>query len=185
MTKISQYTAITTLASGDLLDISQDTGGSTYATKKIDYADLLAQLQSDIVFPSTLTYYKHTVLINSIPSVLSASLLDQKVVGLEYTILADGDYLFYASCNMDISNDDVKPISIVLWNEPLSTGINAVEENSRSQEFAKKDEFQTCQTTFKLNSLSTGDIISVYLNNNNEADIDAVSVGRLLIQSWS
>lgn len=185
MTKISAYPTISTLVSGDLFDTSQDTGGGTYVTKSIDYADLLAQIQSDIVFPSTLTYYKHTVLINSIPSVLLTSSLDQKVIGLEYTILADGDYVFYASCNIDISNDDVKPMSIVLWNEPLSTGINAVEENSRSQEFAKKDEFQTCQTTFKLDSLSTGDIISVYLNNNNEADIDAVSVGRLMVQSWS
>ena len=30
MTKISQYTAITTLASGDLLDISQDAGGGSF-----------------------------------------------------------------------------------------------------------------------------------------------------------
>ena len=44
MTKISQYTAITTLASGDLLDISQDAGGGSFDTKSIDYDDILIQL---------------------------------------------------------------------------------------------------------------------------------------------
>ena len=37
MTKISQYTPITTLANGDLLDVSQDTGAGTYSTKSISY----------------------------------------------------------------------------------------------------------------------------------------------------
>lgn len=44
MTKISAYTPITTLANGDLFDTSQDTGGSTYATKSIDWSDILIQL---------------------------------------------------------------------------------------------------------------------------------------------
>ncbi len=184
MAKISQYIAITTLANGDLFDTSQDAGAGLYDTRSITYADLLTQLQSDIVFPPSITYYKHTVLINSIPSVLTQSASDKAVVGLDYTILADGDYVFYATCNLDVGGQDIKPVSIVLYNEPLSTGINAVEEDSRSQEYAKKNEFQTCQTTFKIDSLLTGDIISVYLNNNNETSIDAVSVGRLMVQSW-
>ena len=54
MTKISQYTAITTLANGDLLDVSQDTGAATYATKSISYADLLTQLQAAITSNATL-----------------------------------------------------------------------------------------------------------------------------------
>lgn len=184
MAKISQYTAITTLANGDLFDISQYAGGGLYDTRSIRYQDLLAQLQSDIVFPPSLTYFKTELIINSIPSSLPSSVFDQAVTGLSYTIPASGDYVFYASCNIEISNSDIKPMSIVLWNEPISTGINAVEGNSRSQEYSKKNEFQTCQTTFAIDHLHTGDIISVYLNNNNEADIDAVSVGRLMIQSW-
>tara|TARA_R110002074_G_scaffold197834_1_gene365292 strand:+ start:135 stop:788 length:654 start_codon:yes stop_codon:yes gene_type:complete len=54
MTKISQYTAITTLANGDLLDVSQDTGAATFATKSISYADLLTQLQAAITGTATL-----------------------------------------------------------------------------------------------------------------------------------
>lgn len=180
MTKISQYTAITTLASGDLLDISQDTGGSTYATKKIDYADLLAQIQADIVFPSN-NYFRAELLINSIPSTLTQSPDDKAVTGLSYTIPVgeDGDFVFYASCNIDISNSDIKPMSIVLYKN------GSVEQNSRSQEYSKKNEFQTCQTTYAIQSLVAGDTVSVYLNNNDEADIDAVDVGRLLIQKFS
>lgn len=48
MTKISQYTAITTLANGDLMDISQDVGGGLYQSKKITYQDLLTELQNSI-----------------------------------------------------------------------------------------------------------------------------------------
>lgn len=49
--KISTYTAITTLANGDLLDISKDMGASTYATRKITYANLLTELNTDLTFP--------------------------------------------------------------------------------------------------------------------------------------
>lgn len=54
MTKISQYTPITTLANGDLLDVSQDTGAGTYGTKSISYANLLAQLTTAISGNATL-----------------------------------------------------------------------------------------------------------------------------------
>jgi 2-methylaconitate cis-trans-isomerase PrpF len=54
MTKISQYTPITTLANGDLLDVSQDTGAGTYGTKSISYANLLAQLTAAISGNATL-----------------------------------------------------------------------------------------------------------------------------------
>jgi len=35
--KVSQYTQITTLANGDLVEITQDTGGGSYATKSITF----------------------------------------------------------------------------------------------------------------------------------------------------
>ena len=54
MTKISQYTPITTLANGDLLDVSQDTGAGTYSTKSISYSDLLTQLTAAISGDATL-----------------------------------------------------------------------------------------------------------------------------------
>ena len=54
MTKISQYTPITTLANGDLLDVSQDTGAGTYGTKSISYSDLLTQLTAAISGNATL-----------------------------------------------------------------------------------------------------------------------------------
>lgn len=51
--KISTYTAITTLANGDLLDISKDMGASTYATRKITYANLLVELTADLAISSS------------------------------------------------------------------------------------------------------------------------------------
>ena len=51
MTKISQYTTMTTLASGDLLDISEDLGGS-YGSRSITYSDLLTNLNSGLTIPS-------------------------------------------------------------------------------------------------------------------------------------
>jgi len=51
--KISTYTAITTLANGDLLDISKDMGASTYATRKITYANLLTELNTDLTLPAS------------------------------------------------------------------------------------------------------------------------------------
>ena len=59
--KISQYTAITTLASGDLMDISQDAGAGAYATKSISYADLLLQLQAEIGANHLYGLYSQTV----------------------------------------------------------------------------------------------------------------------------
>ena len=52
MTKISQYTTMTTLQSGDLMDISEDTGGSTYASRSLTYTNLLTNLNSDLSMPA-------------------------------------------------------------------------------------------------------------------------------------
>jgi hypothetical protein len=61
MTKISQYTAITTLANGDLMDVSQDAGAGLYQTKSISYQDLLAQLTSAISGNSLFGLYAQTI----------------------------------------------------------------------------------------------------------------------------
>lgn len=66
MTKISQYTAITSLSSDDLLDISQDTGGGSYATKSISYADLLTQLQAAINPNALFGLYAQTVVSSTV-----------------------------------------------------------------------------------------------------------------------
>jgi len=81
MTKISQYTAITTLANGDLMDISQDTGGGSYATKKIDYADLLAQLQSDIGQNHLFGLYAQTIVSSTITNTTTESSIIGSGVG--------------------------------------------------------------------------------------------------------
>jgi 2-methylaconitate cis-trans-isomerase PrpF len=59
--KISQATPITTLANGDLLDVSQDTGGGAYATKSISYQNLIAQLNSVIADNRLFGLYAQTV----------------------------------------------------------------------------------------------------------------------------
>ena len=51
MTKISQYTSMTTLQSGDLMDISEDLGGS-YGSRSLTYSNLLTNLNNDLAIPS-------------------------------------------------------------------------------------------------------------------------------------
>ena len=51
MTKISQYTSMTTLQSGDLMDISEDLGGS-YGSLSLTYSNLLTNLNNDLTMPT-------------------------------------------------------------------------------------------------------------------------------------
>lgn len=51
MTKISQYTSMTTLQSGDLMDISEDLGGS-YGSRSLTYSNLLTNLNNDLTMPT-------------------------------------------------------------------------------------------------------------------------------------
>tara|TARA_R100000808_G_C2140687_1_gene148502 strand:+ start:8 stop:1369 length:1362 start_codon:yes stop_codon:yes gene_type:complete len=51
MTKISQYTSMTTLQSGDLMDISEDLGGS-YGSRSLTYSNLLTNLNNDLAIPT-------------------------------------------------------------------------------------------------------------------------------------
>lgn len=176
MTKISQYTAITTLANGDLMDISQDVGAGLYQSKKITYADFLTSVQNDIVIPSN--YFKAEVTIaTGVGGAISGSASDQQVNTLSYTITQDGDYVFYAMVSVDIAGTDAKPFSIMLYK-------NGVKENdSVTQDFAKKNESQSVQLTFPIDSLVIGDVIQVYINNDN-VDVDSLVLGRIVAQSW-
>tara|TARA_B110000438_G_scaffold272351_1_gene290956 strand:+ start:640 stop:1179 length:540 start_codon:yes stop_codon:yes gene_type:complete len=178
MTKISQYTAITTLANGDLMDISEDVGAGLYQSKKITYQDFLAMVQADITFPPTSAYFKAEVTIaTGVGGAISGSLTDEPVNTLSYTITQDGDYVFYAMVSVDIENQDAKPFSIMLYK-------NGVKENdSLTMDFAKKSEQQSIQLTFPIDSLVIGDVIQVYINNDN-IDVDSLVLGRIVAQSW-
>ena len=172
MTKISQYTAISSLANDDLLDISQDTGGGSYATKSISYADLLTQLQAAIGS----TYTKAEVLITS--GSISGSASDVAVPSLTYTITQDGDYVIYAVLSVDIAGTDMKPFSLMLFKNGVK------ETNSVTMDFAKKNENQSIQLTYAMDGLVATDVIAVYCNNDN-VDVDTIITGRMLIQSWA
>ena len=173
--KISQYTAITTLANGDLMDISQDTGAGSYATKSINYQNLLTQLTAAIGGNS---YFKAEVLITS--GSVSASASDVAVPGLTYTIPTgkDGDYVIYAVISVDIDNSDMKPMSLMIFKNGVK------ETNSVTMDFAKKNENQSVQLTFAMDSLVATDVIAIYVNNDEE-DINDIIVGRILAQSWN
>lgn len=176
MTKISQYTAITTLANADLMDISQDVGAGLYQSKKITYQDFLTSVQNDIVISSN--YFKAEVTIaTGVGGSISGSASDQPVNTLSYTITQDGDYVFYAMVSVDIAGTDAKPFSIILYK-------NGVKENdSVTMDFAKKNEQQSVQLTFPIDSLVIGDVIQVYINNDN-IDVDSLVLGRIVAQSW-
>ena len=123
-------------------------------------------------------YKKAEVLITS--GSISASTSDQAVPNLAYTILPgeDGDYVVYAVLSVDIANDDMKPFSIMLFKNDVK------EANSVTMDFAKKNENQSVQLTFAMDGLVATDVIDVYINND-DVDVLSISVGRMLLQSWS
>jgi len=62
---------------------------------------------------------------------------------------------------------------------------NGVKEtNSVTMDFAKKNENQSVQLTFAMDSLVATDVVAIYVNNDNE-DINDIIVGRILAQSWN
>ena len=124
-------------------------------------------------------YRKGEVSINNAGSIL-ASTSDQAVPGLAYEIPSgeDGDYVVYAVLSVDIANDDMKPFSIMLFKNGTK------EDNSVTMDFAKKNENQSIQLTFAMDGLVVTDLIEVYINND-DVDVDAILLGRMLLQSWS
>jgi len=123
-----------------------------------------------------LTYTKAEVLITS--GSVSASGSDQAVPSLTYTIPADGNYVIFAMISVDIGGSDMKPMSIMLFKNGVK------ETNSVTMDFAKKNENQSIQLTYAMDSLVATDVIAVYVNNDNE-DINTIIVGRMLIQKWA
>jgi len=173
--KISQATPITTLANGDLLDVSQDSGGGAYATKSISYQNLLAQLTAAI---GSSDYFKAEVLITS--GSVSASSSDQAVPSLTYTIPSgkDGDYVIYAVLSVDIAGTDMKPMSLMIFKNGVK------ETNSVTMDFAKKNENQSLQLTFAMDGLVATDVVAIYVNNDN-VDIDTIITGRIIAQKFA
>lgn len=176
MTKISQYPTTASMQGTDLYDISVDNFDGSYTTKSINYTNLLAQIQSDLTFTN---YIKSDVVITGIPSPLTASASDQEVIGLNYTIVTDGDYVVHAMCTCEVAGGNaIDPLSIMLYKN------GALQTNSIVQISAKQGKETSIQVTFSLNGLVATDVIKVYLNNNNDNDIDAIPVGRLILQTW-
>ncbi len=173
--KVSQYTQITTLASGDLIEITQDTGGGSYATKSITYQNLLTVLTAAI---GSSDYFKAEVLITS--GSVSASASDQAVPSLTYTIPSgkDGDYVIFAMISVDIGGSDMKPMSIMIFKNGVK------ETNSVTMDFAKKNENQSIQLTYAMDGLVATDVIAIYVNNDNE-DINTIITGRIIAQKFA
>jgi hypothetical protein len=123
-------------------------------------------------------YKKAEVLINT--GSINNSASDQPVPGLTYRIPTgkDGNYIIYAVLSVDIAGTDMKPFSIMLFKNGVK------ETNSVTMDFAKKNENQSAQLTFAMDGLVASDVIAVYINNDN-VDVDAILVGRMLLQSWA
>ena len=122
------------------------------------------------------TYTKAEVTITS--GSVSASASDQAVPSLTYTIPANGNYVIYAMISADISSTDMKPLSIMLFKNGVK------ETNSVTMDFAKKNENQSVQLTYAMDSLVATDVIDVYVNNDN-VDITTIILGRMLIQKFA
>lgn len=122
-------------------------------------------------------YFKDEVLITS--GSIAGSASDQAVPNLDYTIPSGkaGNYIVYAILSVDISGTDMKPFSIMLYKNTIK------ETNSVTMDFAKKNENQSIQLTFAMDGLIVGDVIEVFINNDN-VDVDTIITGRLLLQKF-
>lgn len=106
MTKISQYTPITSLVNGDLIDTSQDSGGGIYATKSIDFQDF----QSSIFYNRT----ENGVIVQEVrtatdlPSVLIANttylIIGEVTISTSINVTNDGCAIVGLDRNKDILN---------------------------------------------------------------------------------
>ena len=56
-------------------------------------------------------------------------------------------------------------------------------DDRQIMDFAKKNEGQSVQLTYPIDSLVIGDVIQVYINNDN-VDVDSLVLGRIVAQSW-
>jgi len=130
---------------------------------------------TDITYTGGLTYTKAEVLITS--GSINGSNSDVAVPSLTYTIPANGDYVIYAMISVDIDNSDMKPMGLMIFKNGVK------EDYSETMDFAKKNENQSIQLTYAMDSLVTNDVIAIYVNNDNE-DITTIHHGRMLIQKW-
>ena len=128
-------------------------------------------------------YFKADVLITS--GTVNSSNNDEPVSGLTYTITTNGDYVIYAMISVDIANDDMKPMALIVYKNPSAgpSPYTGKEAYSETMDFAKKKENQSLQLTYAMDGLVKGDVISIFVNNDN-VDIDTIHHGRMLIQSW-
>tara|TARA_R110001583_G_scaffold24100_4_gene88201 strand:+ start:6804 stop:7499 length:696 start_codon:yes stop_codon:yes gene_type:complete len=172
-------------SNGTFIDFTPTTSQTGVTTLTADLSasspDATKFLRGDNTWqvPSSATnYFKADVLINS--GSVSASASDVAVPGLTYTIPAGkgGDYVFYAVISVDIDNSDMKPMSLMIFKNGVK------ETNSVTMDFAKKNENQSVQLTYAMDSLVATDVIAIYVNNDNE-DINDIIVGRILAQSWT
>jgi len=106
MTKISQYTPITSLVNGDLIDTSQDSGGGIYATKSIDFQDL----QSSIFYNRTENgaTIQEVRTATDLPSVLIANttyvIIGEVTISTSINVTNDGCAIVGLDRNKDILN---------------------------------------------------------------------------------
>lgn len=96
------------------------------------------------------------------------------VPGLTYTITVDGDYVLYSIINGKCDqNEEIE----LYFSKNGTTDLDSV----CIDRWAKKRE-QSIQSTYALDGLVVGDVITVQLNTNND-DVDLEN-RRLLLQTW-
>jgi hypothetical protein len=129
MTKISQYPTITTLANGDLLDISRDAGGGSYDTSAINFENLqssnflsrtvnsvnIQEVRTASDLPATLVANTTYIIIGEVSTSTSVTCNVEGVaiIGkdrnndiIEYT--GTGTFLTVTDCNFTIRNLQLK-----------------------------------------------------------------------------
>jgi len=96
------------------------------------------------------------------------------VPGLTYTITVDGDYVLYSIINGECDNNEEMELYFA------KNGTTDID--SLAQDRWQKKNVQSVQSTYALDGLVVGDVITVQLNTNND-DVDLQN-RRLLLQTW-
>lgn len=131
------------------------------------------------------SYYKNYSTLAGVTFTLAASPSFQAVTDgsnfLQWTSPAAGDYVFHAKLTFDAGGTDLKPFAITLARD-TGSGFT-VDPNSTVNDYAKKNEVQSAQLTYPINSVGVGDVIRVYCNNDNIAC--DIQFGSLFVQKWA
>jgi len=126
------------------------------------------------VFPAPVdNYFKAEVVVTTVSNNFNSN-TPTDVPGMTYTIIKDGDYIFYGLVNCN--NDENEELDMY-FAKGGTTDVNSIVTDRQ-----QKNNDQSIQGTYPIDGLVVGDVITVQFNTRGD-NVD-LQTRRMLVQSW-